>query len=109
VNYYGGFEREDLDQIFEAVRSNYKAWCSAFALLIVGGDMESITVREFSRTRFNMRPDIAICLAQTKFLSDMRHILGLVIVPCHVIVNTKHEGLGCAGGSVGVFASESWW
>lgn len=89
MNYYGGFEREDLDQIFEAVRSNYKAWCSGFAPLIVGGDMDSIAVQEFSRTLFNMRPDIALCLAQIIFLSDMRHILGLVTVPCHVIQSMK--------------------
>ncbi|KAK7834086.1 putative esterase kai2 [Quercus suber] len=42
VDYYGGFEQEDLDQLFEAMRSNYKAWCSGFAPLAVGGDMDSV-------------------------------------------------------------------
>ncbi|KAL6224898.1 hypothetical protein ACLB2K_003753 [Fragaria x ananassa] len=41
-DYYGGFEQEDLEQLFEAIRSNYKAWCSGFAPLAVGGDMDSV-------------------------------------------------------------------
>lgn len=89
VNYYGGFEREDLDQIFDAVRSNYKAWCVGFAPLVVGGDMDSMAVQEFCRTLFNMRPDIALSLAQTIFQSDTRPILGLVTMPCHIIQSMK--------------------
>ncbi|KAJ4714765.1 Sigma factor sigB regulation protein rsbQ [Melia azedarach] len=89
VDYYGGFEQEDLEQLFEAIRSNYKAWCSGFAPLAVGGDMDSVAVQEFSRTLFNMRPDIALSVAQTIFQSDMRQILGLVTVPCHIIQSMK--------------------
>ncbi|KDO79007.1 hypothetical protein CISIN_1g046596mg, partial [Citrus sinensis] len=89
VDYYGGFEQEELDQLFEAMRSNYKAWCSGFAPLAVGGDMDSVAVQEFSRTLFNMRPDIALSVAQTIFQSDMRQILGLVSVPCHIIQSVK--------------------
>ncbi|XP_065875297.1 probable esterase KAI2 [Euphorbia lathyris] len=89
VDYYGGFEREDLNQLFEAMQSNYKAWCSGFAPLAIGGDMDSVAVQEFSRTLFNMRPDIALCVAQTIFQSDMRHILHLVTVPCHILQSGK--------------------
>ncbi|XP_031277949.1 probable esterase KAI2 isoform X2 [Pistacia vera] len=89
VDYFGGFEQEDLDQLFEAMQSNYKAWCSGFAPLAVGGDMESVAVQEFSRTLFNMRPDIALSVAQTIFQSDMRQILSLVTVPCHIIQSMK--------------------
>ncbi|XP_056173416.1 probable esterase KAI2 [Syzygium oleosum] len=87
--YFGGFEQEDLDQLFEAMRENYKAWCSGFAPLAVGGDMDSVAVQEFSRTLFNMRPDIALSVAQTIFNSDMRSILGLVTVPCHIVQSMK--------------------
>ncbi|KAL4377210.1 hypothetical protein GQ457_02G015100 [Hibiscus cannabinus] len=107
VDYYGGFEQEDLDQLFEAMGANYKAWCSGFAPLAVGGDMESVAVQEFSRTLFNMRPDIALSVAQTIFQSDMRQILSLVSVPCHILQSVKdlavplvvseylHQNLGC--------------
>ncbi|KAI7736028.1 hypothetical protein M8C21_033549 [Ambrosia artemisiifolia] len=89
VDYFGGFEQEDLDQLFEAMQSNYKAWCSGFAPLAVGGDMESVAVQEFSRTLFNMRPDIAISVAQTIFQCDMRHLLSHVNVPCHIVQSMK--------------------
>ncbi|KAJ1697446.1 hypothetical protein LUZ63_005958 [Rhynchospora breviuscula] len=89
VDYFGGFEQEDLDQLFEAMRANYKAWCSGFAPLAVGGDMDSVAVQEFSRTLFNIRPDIALSVGQTIFQSDVRHLLSLVTVPCHIIQSTK--------------------
>ncbi|KAK6923987.1 Alpha/beta hydrolase fold-1 [Dillenia turbinata] len=89
VDYYGGFEQKDLDQLFEAMHSNYKAWCTGFAPLAVGGDMDSVAVQEFSRTLFNMRPDIALSVAQIIFQSDLRHILGLATVRCHIIQSMK--------------------
>ncbi|KNA15231.1 hypothetical protein SOVF_100130 [Spinacia oleracea] len=89
VDYYGGFEQEDLDQLFEAMQDNYKAWCSGFAPLAVGGDMDSVAVQEFSRTLFNMRPDIALSVGQTIFQSDFRHLLCHVTVPCHIIQSIK--------------------
>ncbi|GAB2279610.1 Probable esterase d14l [Dionaea muscipula] len=89
VDYYGGFEQEDLDQLFEAMQGNYKAWCCGFAPMAVGGDMDSVAVQEFSRTLFNMRPDIALSVAQTIFQSDVRHILCHVTVPCHIIQSMK--------------------
>ncbi|EXB28735.1 hypothetical protein L484_009421 [Morus notabilis] len=70
VDYFGGFEQEDLDQLFDAMGKNYKAWCSGFAPLAVGGDMDSVAVQEFSR-------------------GDMRQILGLVSVPCHILQSFK--------------------
>ncbi|KAG5061230.1 hypothetical protein AAZX31_01G178300 [Glycine max] len=89
VEYYGGFEQEDLNQLFDAMAANYKAWCYGFAPLAVGGDMESVAVQEFSRTLFNMRPDIALIVSRTIFQSDMRQILSLVSVPCHIIQAEK--------------------
>ncbi|XP_074556821.1 putative esterase D14L [Curcuma longa] len=89
ADYFGGFEQEDLDQLFDAMRSNFKAWVSGFAPLAVGGDMDSVAVQEFSRTLFNIRPDIALSVAQTIFQSDLRSILGYVTVPCHILQSSK--------------------
>lgn len=89
LDYYGGFDQEELDQLYDAMSENYKSWCSGFAPLVVGGDMESVAIQEFSRTLFNMRPDIALCILQTIFNSDMRLILSMVSVPCHIIQSMK--------------------
>ncbi|KAG2239375.1 hypothetical protein Bca52824_091806 [Brassica carinata] len=68
ADYQGGFEEEDLNQLFEAMRSNYKAWCLGFAPLAVGGDLDSVA---------------------TIFHSDMRQILPFVSVPCHIVQSVK--------------------
>ncbi|CAN0877994.1 Probable esterase KAI2 [Linum grandiflorum] len=93
TEYLGGFEQEDLDQLFEAMRSNYESWCGGFAPLIVGGDMDSPAVQEFCRTLFNMRPDIALGIAQISFQSDMRSILQMVTVPCHILQSAKDSAV----------------
>ncbi|CAN0863838.1 Probable esterase D14L [Linum grandiflorum] len=89
VDYFGGFEQEELNQLFGAMGTNYKSWCDGFAPMMVGGDMESAAVQEFSRTLFNMRPDVALSVARVIFQSDMRSILPAVKVPCHVLQSTK--------------------
>lgn len=88
-DFYGGFEQHEVDELYEAVKTNYLSWCSGFAPLIVGGDMNSVVVQEFSRTLFNMRPDIALCTAHTIFESDLRSVLSLITVPCHIIQSSK--------------------
>lgn len=88
-DYYGGFEIEEIDQLCKAMESNYNSWVSGFAPLVVGGDMESVAVQEFSRTMFNMRPDIALGMFRTIFTSDLRSLLGHVTVPCHIIQSSR--------------------
>lgn len=51
--------------------------------------MDSVAIQEFSRTLFNMRPDIALSVLQIIFLSDLRHLLARVTVPCHIIQSMK--------------------
>jgi pimeloyl-ACP methyl ester carboxylesterase len=83
ADYFGGFEQEDLNQLFLAMQSNFKAWVSGFAPLAVGADIESPAVQEFGRTFFNIRPDIAFSVAKTVFQSDLRCILAQVL--CHIL------------------------
>lgn len=47
--------------------------------------MDSIVMREYSRTLFSTRPDIALNLVTTIFHSDLRPVLGRISVPCHII------------------------
>lgn len=64
TDYYGEFEQEGIQQLFEAMRSNYKAWCERFAPLPIGVDMETTTIQEFSKILFNMRLDMALSIAE---------------------------------------------
>lgn len=88
-DYFGGFLQEDLNQLFEAMSSNFKAWVSGFAPLAVGADIEAHAVQEFARTFFSIRPDIALSVAKTIFQSDLRKILPHVKTPCHILQSSK--------------------
>lgn len=70
------------------MESNYEAWVQGFAPLAVGADVPA-AVQEFSRTLFNMRPDISLFVSQTVFSIDLRGVLGLVTTPCVVVQTAK--------------------
>ncbi|RWR73887.1 putative strigolactone esterase DAD2 [Cinnamomum micranthum f. kanehirae] len=57
------------------MEANYEAWVKGFAPTAVGRDVPA-AVREFSRTLFNMRPDITLFVSKTLFNSDLRGVLG---------------------------------
>lgn len=87
-DYHGGFEREEFEKVFAAMEANYEAWVQGFAPLAVGADVPA-AVREFSRTLFNMRPDISLFVSRTVVNSDLRGVLGLVRTPCVVVQTAK--------------------
>lgn len=86
--YHGGFELGEIEKVFSAMEANYEAWVNGFAPLAVGADVPT-AVREFSRTLFNMRPDISLFVSRTVFNSDLRGVLGLVKVPCCIIQTAR--------------------
>ncbi|XP_022752585.1 probable strigolactone esterase DAD2 [Durio zibethinus] len=87
-DYHGGFEQGEIEKVFSAMEANYKAWVNGFAPLAVGADVPT-AVREFSRTLFNMRPDISLFVSRTVFNTDLRGVLGMVRVPCCVVQTAK--------------------
>ncbi|GER25076.1 karrikin insensitive 2 divergent 1 [Striga asiatica] len=91
-DYYGGFEQHELDEWNAAVVENYKAMASGYAPLLVGGDLESsATIQEFSRTLFNVRPDIALSVCRMLNSFDLRPYLSQVTVACHIIQSSKDK------------------
>ncbi|VAI08650.1 unnamed protein product [Triticum turgidum subsp. durum] len=59
-----------------------------YAPLAVGADVPA-AVQEFSRTLFNMRPDISLHVCQSVFKTDLRGVLGMVQAPCVVVQTTR--------------------
>ncbi|XP_024372547.1 karrikin insensitive 2 receptor CA [Physcomitrium patens] len=84
-DYIGGFEMEELHELFAAMRSNFIAWITGFSPKAVGSDIQSWPVQEFSRTFFNMRPDIALSICKTCFASDLRPLIPQVMIPCYLV------------------------
>ncbi|CAN6296093.1 unnamed protein product [Urochloa humidicola] len=87
-DYHGGFELPEIQQVFDAMAANYSAWATGYAPLAVGADVPA-AVQEFSRTLFNMRPDISLHVCRTVFNTDLRGVLGMVRAPCVVVQTTR--------------------
>lgn len=80
-NYKGGFERQDLDNLFEFMDSNYLGWSSTLAPAIMGNadrpELGAFLTSSFCSTN----PDIARNFARVTFFSDNRKDLANVKVP----------------------------
>ena len=72
ADYKGGFERQDLENLFEFMDSNYLGWSSAMAPAIMGNP-ERAELGEFLTDSFcSTDPDIARNFARVTFFSDNR-------------------------------------
>lgn len=75
-NYKGGFQREDLEGLFEMMDSNYLGWSRTLAPVIMGNsdrpELGELLITNFCATN----PKIAQEFARVTFLSDTRAELG---------------------------------
>ena len=83
--YYGGFEQQDLDTFYEAMSSNYYAWASGFAPIVMGNPDQPELSIEFAKTLSAIRPDIAQAVARVIYQSDHRKDLPQLQVPTVVL------------------------
>jgi sigma-B regulation protein RsbQ len=79
--YVGGFERKDLENLFEFMDSNYLGWSSTMAPAIMGNP-DRPELGQFLTTSFcTTDPDIARSFARATFFSDNREDLKKVSKP----------------------------
>lgn len=88
--YAGGFDRKDLDGLFEAMTHSYAQWALAYAPAAVAATVGHPAVEEFSRGLLAMRPDIALSTALAIFRSDHRAALTSIPVPC-TLLQTRED------------------
>lgn len=81
VGYNGGFERKDLESLFEFMDSNYLGWSSTMAPAIMGNADRPELGAFLSSSFCSTDPDIARNFARVTFFSDNRKDLAHVKVP----------------------------
>ncbi|KAF8034400.1 hypothetical protein BT93_C0638 [Corymbia citriodora subsp. variegata] len=86
--YKGGFEAAQIDQILSSIESDYHGWAPNFASLVVD-PRDPLSVEVFTKCLRRMRPEVALPLARTVFLSDHREVLGKVATPCTIVQTTN--------------------
>ncbi|MCG5243706.1 alpha/beta fold hydrolase [Azospirillum doebereinerae] len=83
--YNGGFEEQDLNDLFDSMSENYVLWTQNFAPAAVSKPTGHPAVRKFAEGLLAMRPDVALSIALMIFSSDCRDRLAQVSVPCTLI------------------------
>ena len=71
-DYVGGFAREDIDELLEALDANYLGWSSAMAPAIMGNPDRPELAAELANSFCRTDPEIARHFARVTFLSDNR-------------------------------------
>ena len=84
-DYIGGFDQSVLDSFYAAMSTNYYAWASGFAPLVMGNSDQPELAVEFAKTLLVMRPDISQAIARIIFQSDHRADLKKLTTPTIII------------------------
>jgi sigma-B regulation protein RsbQ len=92
TGYRGGFSAADIDELLDALDSNYLGWSSAVAPMIMGEQNGAELVDELSETFCRMDPRIAQVFARATFLADNRADLAGVRTPT-LIVQSAHDAI----------------
>jgi len=84
-DYVGGFERADLDDMFQLMEANHFGWARFLAPIAIGdGNPQELTA-QFEAALCALEPRIARHFARLAFLVDARDLLGRVSVPVSIV------------------------
>ncbi|CAN7681572.1 alpha/beta fold hydrolase [Acidovorax sp. LjRoot117] len=84
-DYVGGFSRQDIDSLLEALESNYLGWSSTMAPAIMGSPEQPELGQELSNSFCRTDPNIAKHFARVTFLSDCREELRQLQTPTLIL------------------------
>ncbi|NGP88450.1 alpha/beta fold hydrolase [Fodinibius halophilus] len=84
-DYYGGFEKEDIEGLVETLESNYLGWTRNITPVIAGKSNDEKFAEELKNSFCRMDPDIAKHFGKVTFLSDNCDDLSNVSIPSLVI------------------------
>ena len=86
--YYGGFERSDLEELLQLMDKNYIGWANHLAPLVTGLSGESLS-DELADSFCSTDPLFAKAFAKATFFSDCRSFLGKASQPTLVLQSSE--------------------
>lgn len=102
-DYFGGFEKSDLEELLNLMDKNYIGWANYLAPLVMGTNHSTELIGELSGSFCSTDPVVAKNFARATFFSDYRHILPQTTHPT-LILQSKIDSL--ASTSVGEYLHE---
>jgi sigma-B regulation protein RsbQ len=88
--YIGGFNMDALNQLYDAMSTNYYAWASGFSAIMMNQPENPKLAERFAASLSAIRPDIALSVAKVIFEMDHRADLAKTPVPS-LIIQTAHD------------------
>lgn len=95
-DYYGGFERSDLEDLLSLMEQNYIGWASYLAPVVAGGTDQGIVANQLSDSFCSTDPLVAQTFARATFFADNRDDLQKVSRPS-LIIQHEHDTLAPVG------------
>lgn len=83
--YVGGFTRADIEELLEALESNYLGWSSTMAPAIMGSPEHPDLAQELTNSFCRTDPEIAKHFARATFMADHRAELLRVTTPTLIV------------------------
>lgn len=80
-DYFGGFERADIEGLFEMMEKNYLGWAHFLAPVIMKNPEQPELTRELEESFCSTAPEVARRFAEATFLSDNRNDVPKVKLP----------------------------
>jgi sigma-B regulation protein RsbQ len=84
-DYFGGFERSDIEALLETLEANYLGWSSNMAPVIMGAPDRPELSDELTNSFCRTDPEIAKQFARVTFLSDHRADLSRLTTPTLIL------------------------
>lgn len=103
LDYHGGFETEQIDELLELMSDNFSDWANVVTPIIMGNADRPDLAEELAKSFCHWDEDIAKHFARLTFLSDSREILPLVTNNC-LIMQCSDDAI--APDFVGQYMSE---
>ncbi|OYR12235.1 alpha/beta fold hydrolase [Brucella thiophenivorans] len=85
IDYHGGFETEQLDDLLELMKDNFSNWADTITPIIMGYPDRPELAHSLSRGFCRWNEDIAKHFARLTFLSDSRYVLNHVKNDCLIM------------------------
>ncbi|TXF89679.1 alpha/beta hydrolase [Neolewinella aurantiaca] len=89
-DYYGGFTREDIEELLEVLGENYISWSKSMAPSIMGNAEQPALGEELTASFCSMNPEIASFFARVTFTADNREDLSRITTPT-LILQTEED------------------
>jgi sigma-B regulation protein RsbQ len=84
-SYYGGFERQDVEDLIDVMEKNYLGWSSFFAPIVMQNEETPKLTKELEDSFCSTDPIIATEFAKVVFLNDNRQDLSKTTKPALIL------------------------